>query len=433
MDIAPPKQMATLEKIHYTPFKLECTETGIQRIPDPENAIVGLPQIVWADQTPWREANLWALEQAGKGAESKTTMSCITHLHAYAKWLESQKVDWWHFPAREADRCLTRFRGSVVAARDNGELAPSTASQRISAVIRFYKWLAASRLLSADWPMWTDKQVGIRLIDEFGFARTMMVSTTNLAIPNRKAPGEKLEDGLLPLSLKDAHAVIQAAKDHGNYELYLMLKIGFGTGMRIGTICDLRIATIQRAVPDPTFPGFHKLAVGPGAHPRVHTKFGVTGQVWISDEDLQLLRDYMFSPKRLKRQAKAKEGNRDIVFLSKDGNAYGEGDGNASRGISVQLGRLRKEGLINGITAFRGFRFHQSRCTFATELARVAMKMGTVGMAVQLVRQALLHKSEKTTLTYIRFIEKTDAMSGMADAFTRDFLGLGGSEKLSNA
>lgn len=70
---------------------------------------------------------------------------------------------------------------------------------------------------------------------------------------------------------------------------------------------------------------------------------------------------------------------------------------------------------MNGITAFRGFRFHQSRCTFATELARVAMKHGSVGMAVQLVRQALLHKSEKTTLTYIRFIEKTDAMSGMAD------------------
>lgn len=87
---------------------------------------------------------------------------------------------------------------------------------------------------------------------------------------------------------------------------------------------------------------------------------------------------------------------------------------------------------MNGITAFRGFRFHQSRCTFATELARVAMKHGSVGMAVQLVRQALLHKSEKTTLTYIRFIEKTDAMSGMADEFTRDFLGLGGSETLLN-
>lgn len=422
--------MANLEKILYTPFKLEGAESGIQRVPDPDNAIVGLPQIVWEDQTPWREANLWALERSVGGADSKTTMSCITHLHAYAKWLESQKVDWWHFPAREADRCLTRFRGYVIAARNSGELAPSTASQRMSAVIRFYKWLSTSHLLSTDWPMWTDRQVGIRLVDGFGFSRTMMVSSTNLAIPNRKVPGEKLEDGLIPLSIKDAHAVIKAAKEHGNYELYLMLKLGFGTGMRIGTICDLRIATIERAVPDPTFPGFNKLAVGPGAHPRVHTKFGVTGQIWISDEDLQLLRDYTFSPKRLKRQAKAKAENRDLIFLSKNGNAYGEGDGNASRGISVQLGRLRKEGLRNGIRALRDFRFHQSRCTFATELARVALKMGSVGMAVQLVRQALLHKSEKTTLTYIRFVEKTEVMSEMADAFTRAFLGLGGSENL---
>jgi integrase len=281
--------------------------------------------------------------------------------------------------------------------------------------------------------MWTEKQVGIKLLDEFGFERSMLVSTTNLAIPNRKAVGEKLEDGLLPLTTKDALQVIEFAKAHGNYELYLMLKLGFGTGMRIGTICDLKVATIQRAVPDPAFPGFNKLAVGPGAHPPVHTKFGVTGQVWISDEDLELMREYMFSTRRLKRQSKAEVKDRNVIFLSKDGNVYGEGDGNASRGISVQLGRLRRDGEINGVLAFRNFRFHQSRCTFATELARAALKHGSVGMAIQLVRQALLHKSEKTTLTYIRFIEKTGAMSEMADAFTRDFLGLGGSGNFQDA
>lgn len=425
--------MATLERIRYTPSQIKLLDGELHRTPaSAKNIIESLPQIVWADQTPWREANLWAFEQASKSTDSKTTLSSITHLHAYAKWLERQNVQWWHFPAREADRCLVRFRGDLIAARDCGELAPSTASQRMAAVVRFYKWLAASRLLSTEWPMWTDEQVGVQLVDEFGFARTMMVATTNLAIPNRKSQGEKLEDGLIPLTAEAASQVVSFALIHGNYELYLLLRLGFGTGMRIGTLCDLRIATIKRAVPDPMFPGFNKLAVGPGAHPPVHTKFGVTGQIWISDEDLKLLNEYIYSTRRLARQSQAAPDSRDVIFLSRYGKAFGHGDGNASRGISVQLGRLRKDGISNGISAFRNFRFHQSRCTFATELARIALKHGSVSTAIQLVRQALLHKSEKTSLTYIRFIEKMEVMSEIADAFTRDFLGIAGSDAFGN-
>lgn len=423
--------MATLEKITYHPPRITISGSALCREPDTrKKMVVAMPQILWSNNTPWREANLWAYEQRSASVDPKTTLSALTHLHAYSKWLESQGIEWWHFPPREADRCLILFRGSLVAARDNGELAPSTATQRMSAVIRFYRWLIANRLLSTDWPIWTDKQAGVRLLDEFGFSRTMMVSSTNLAIPNRRAPGERLEDGLLPVSAKAARQIVDFALNHGSYELYLMLKLGFGTGMRIGTICDLRVSTIQRAVADTAFPGFNKLAVGPGAHPPVHTKFSVNGQIWISDEDLKLLHDYAYSTRRLVRQSRAVTVDRDVLFLTRNGNVFGKGDGNASRGISVQLGRLRKAGIARGLNVFRNFRFHQSRCTFATELARIALRHGTASMAIQLVRQALLHKSEKTTLTYIRFIEKTAVMSVVADAFTREFLGLAGSQAL---
>lgn len=419
--------MATLEKITYQPCQIEVSDSALHRESDPKKDIVlALPQIVWSNNKPWREANLWAFEQRDKGVDRKTTLAAVTHLHAYSKWLESQNVDWWNFPAREADRCLMMFRGSLISARDNGELAPSTTTQRMAVVVRFYRWLIATQLLSSDWPLWTDKQVGIRLIDDFGFSRTMAVTSSSLAIPNRKAPSEKLEDGLLPLSAQGSRQIIDFTRDHGNFELFLMLKLGFGTGMRIGTICDLRVATIQRAVADPTFPGFNKIAVGIGAHPRVHTKFGVTGQIWISNEDLSLINKYMFSARRMLRQSKATIESQDVIFLTKDGKTYGQGDGNASRGISVQLGRLKTAGLAAGIGAFQNFRFHQSRCTFATELARTALAHSTTSMAIQLVKQALLHKSEKTTLTYIRFIEKTAVMATVANAFTQQFLGLAG-------
>ncbi|MDF7225046.1 hypothetical protein [Proteus mirabilis] len=56
----------------------------------------------------------------------------MSHLLAYAKWLEAESIQWWNFPERESESCLVRFRGALVAARNNGELAPSTASHRMA-------------------------------------------------------------------------------------------------------------------------------------------------------------------------------------------------------------------------------------------------------------------------------------------------------------
>lgn len=355
------------------------------------------------------------------------------HIHAYANWLESQDLDWWHFPARESERCLVRFRGFLIEERDQGNLAPSTAKQRMAGVIRFYRWLAAANLISPEWPMWQDKTIGVQLVDTFGFQRTMKVSSTDLAIPNRKIPGLTLEDGLLPVTATDVGKILSFTDEHASEELAIMLRIGFGTGMRIGTICDLQWQTIERAVADPSFPGFYLIAVGPGAHPPVKTKLGVTGQVWISSNELDLLKSYMFSARRLKRQIKAAKEDKNHIFLTRYGKRY-EAKGDSSiRGVTVEMARLRQAARNKRITCLYEFKFHQSRCTFATELAKAALKHGNPSFAIQLVKQALLHRHEATTMKYIKFIERTRAMSSAADEFTKAFLGLARIEVCSNA
>ncbi|MBP0633672.1 integrase [Cupriavidus sp. AcVe19-1a] len=72
----------------------------------------------------------------------------------------------------------------------------------------------------------------------------------------------------------------------------------------------------------------------------------------------------------------------------------------------------------------RGFRFHQSRSTFATELARIAIRAGGAVNAIAMVKEALLHKNEATSLKYIRFVENAPSKEDVANAFTREFLGL---------
>ncbi|RBH41582.1 integrase [Pseudomonas sp. MWU13-2860] len=91
--------------------------------------------------------------------------------------------------------------------------------------------------------------------------------------------------------------------------------------------------------------------------------------------------------------------------------------------------RLRKEGMAEGIKSLRKFRFHQSRCTFATEIAHLAIKVGGSINAIAIVKEFLLHKHESTSFKYIKFVEKTPIKIEIGNAFTRDFLGLLGSKE----
>lgn len=415
--------MATLQLINYHPFQINIQNDQVHWTKSNHQNIDGLPQIIWQDNSTWSEANLWALEQATSFRSSiKTVRSNMSHLLAYAKWLEAESIDWWHFPDRERERCLNRFRGALIQARNSGELAPSTASQRMAAVIRFYKWARNTGLISNEWPMWKDRFVGIRLTNQFGLEHTLKVASTNLSIPNRTVAGPiQLEDGLLPLSAKAMKEVLSFADKNASQELALMLRIGFFTGLRIGSITDLKVATLQNAVTIPEV-GIKTISVGPSAYPPVDTKFDVSGSVPIPNELLEMLLDYASSIRRLKRQSLSSESDRDLLFLSRFGNNY---KADSSSAINVEMSRLRKLGLKSGITAFKGFYFHRTRATFATELMRVALNVMSVSDAVEFVKGACLHKDISTTMKYVKFIETSKTMKDASDAFTKAFMGLG--------
>ena len=122
--------MASLEQINYQPHRAEISDGSLQWAPLKRKPIKNLPQIVWEDNSTWAEANLQALDQATSSKRDlKTVRSNMSHLLAYAKWLEAESIQWWHFPERESERCLVRFRGALVAARNNGDLAPTCPHQ----------------------------------------------------------------------------------------------------------------------------------------------------------------------------------------------------------------------------------------------------------------------------------------------------------------
>ena len=199
-----------------------------------------------------------------------------------------------------------------------------------------------------------------------------------------------------------------------------MLRIGFFTGLRIGSIVDLKVSNLQNATLIPRS-GLKNLLVGPGARPPVATKYDVTGYIPIPEELLNTLLIYSMSTRRLKRQTQASDGNRDLLFLTRYGNTYSEDN---SRAVNVEMSRFRSTGLKSGVDVLRGFHFHRTRATYATELMKVALKYMPVSDAIQFVKEACLHKDESTTMKYVKFIEANKTMNDAANAFTSAFMGL---------
>lgn len=171
--------MAHLESIRFVPHRSQIISGGVRwEHADWEPSIDGLPQIFWESGAPWREANLWLHKRAtSDGVDTSTVQAGANGLLTYAKWLEANSTEWWDFPQRKSERCLIRYRKALIQTRDCGELAPSTATQRMRVVVAFYKWLAESGLIASQWPMWKDQTVGVRVADNVGFERTLLVAT----------------------------------------------------------------------------------------------------------------------------------------------------------------------------------------------------------------------------------------------------------------
>jgi len=432
--------MASLELIHYIPHRAVVGVDGQVTWERDRGCrpVENLPQVFWRDGTPWSEVNLWAHQRATTGkTDIKTVQANLGHLHKYAEWIELQEVDWRHFPMLERERVLIRWRKHLIELRDKlGLLAPSTTTQRMNATIHFYRYARAQGLIGRDSPMWQERQVVHRFHDAHGFERTMLLSSTDLAIPNRARHGLRLEDGLLPLTRDHMHDLLRFTEQGRNAsrELHLMLLVGFYSGARIETITDLKRGTLENAVADPEVPGIVYLAVGPGHRPFVATKFDVQGRIMMPDWLFNALLAYASDPNRLKREALAPPDNKDLLFLTRFGHRYADRESSSGTAVGRAMVDLRKKASNAGLKFAKHFHFHMTRATFGTWLTSTLLERGYNTKAVlTFVSNAMLHRNIETTLKYIKFIEQTPIKIEVANEFTESFLGLNTRTRVDHA
>ncbi|RML50836.1 hypothetical protein ALQ93_200116 [Pseudomonas syringae pv. pisi] len=415
--------MPTIETITFELHSLSEFAPKPKWIQSEHGKVEQLPQIFWTDGRPWREVNAWLCTLASnRSSDIKTVQSKAAALLSYAKWLETNLVSWMEIHGRRDDRCIIRYRGALIMARQRGDAAASTVSSRIRVIRQFYAWVIDNRLITLSTPLWREKKIQIRFTDQFGFGRSKDVITTDLAIPYRGRNDPDLEDGLWPVSTGDRERILDCARDHAPYEIYLMLLLGFHTGMRIQSIGDLKVRTILNAVRHPLQELVSTIHIGPGARPTVATKYGITGRIEIPTSLVDELLRYSMSVERLTRAARALDENQDLLFITTRGNRYSRHDRNTSGAINTAMNALRKHGKRLGINALLDFKFHQSRATYATEHATFALHIDPSG-AIDMVRRNLLHKDEATTMKYIRFVKQSPVIADISNKYTKLFLG----------
>lgn len=414
--------MARLEYIRYIPVRERASE-GLLRweLDKIAKVIEGLPQLYWEDGLPWSEANHWALTKVRsmRGNSLKTAIALLKHLTHYASWLEHNKLDWRHFPEQVASRAIVRFRGELIHQRDDlGLLMPSTATARMSAVLQFYRHAQAHGFVDRNSPLWVDRKVVRGFYSNTGFARTMLVTVSDLAIPNRVRHGDVLEEGLTPLRPEHASQLLEFTKQEELMEMHYLLSLGFLSGGRFGTLTTLKVRHIEEATPDHSMPGFCKIRIGPGTG--VSTKYGVSGDLLVPSFLIEALKGYAYSMQRLRRQAKASPEHKNLLFLTARGNPY------SLQSFSRLMTDLRRRALVADLLFMQSFKFHQTRATFGTMLMTVALEVAPAAAAVAFVRDAMLHKDEAMTMRYVKFIQKEPIKAQISQEFNALFSGVVG-------
>ena len=409
--------MARVER--YPAQKLRIIERNGEIDYEPHGPVVEMPAVLWRNGEPWLAAMAYLREKAFEAhfdGGSPTTMTLhATALAAYATFIEGEGIAWNQMPEDRSLRPTYRYRGHVLSRCEARSLARSTAANHMSVLRAYYAWATHQGYLRGPAAPYQPRHVAVRYTDPYGLTKTTNVLTSDLAI-RRPAIGRRgVEEGCTPLRMADRDRVLRIAKEQFRSEFELALKIGFYSGMRLGTILGLTHTSLRKHFPSRDIHGWYSISVGPQYG--IHTKNGVEYYPSMPEPLLRELLGYCRSVGRDIRISKAQSADKDLVFLSKHGAQL------KTRSFSQDMTLLRRIAKAQGLQIPR-FKFHDSRATFGTAFVLAALQAGhkTAQIMPRLMR-LMGHASSASTMSYIDFVEDDRRM----EAATSDweaYLGL---------
>lgn len=335
----------------------------------------------------------------------KTIRSYAWQLLSYLNYCETAGLDPMFFGIQRLAKPTYLYRGYLIRQRDGFEskkLSSTTVSARMNAIVRFFDWAINNGWLDSDAQPFRIKTPAASSIHRFMVSQKISLKFTDISIRKSRTDRSTLEGGLLPVSMEVRDKILAYAHKFSSPEFCLILEVGFRTGLRIQTICGLNVDTFSTAVKGDS-PNMYYFNVGPKFN--VPTKFGVNYRPQIPQDLLEKVQNYIHSPRRKLRIAKAEKENKEIVFLNRWGKTYNQSGSDMSSSISQDLHRLRTK--IGDELDLREFYFHCTRATFGTSIVIAGLKASIpINKILNRVKELLGHKHTTTTLKYISFIEE---------------------------
>jgi integrase len=440
------------------PRKFSLDESGnlLVSTPSINGFFPDFPFMYLAGGIPWKLGNLYlvkyAKERTGANPYNSQTINSIARsLIDYAAFIESEGLSFIDMPTDKFERPTYLYRADLINRCKQGEIKATTAQQRMSSVINFYRGLSHWDLI--DDVMFerthTPKTVFIQIVNNEGFAKTHTVTTSDLAIriaPTTLRPGQVQDGGVLtPLLPHEQTILWQEVKKLDRCQ-QLMFRVAAETGARLQTVSTLRWSSVLDAV---CVGDTYFLEIG--ANSLVDSKFEKSYQLQMSSELREALLIFVQSPTAKDRRDRSFYGDceKNYVFLTSQGapyvtsrqeqidrkgnNAYpitladkfnysdlGDKPAKTKRGNTLQVVVLRiKKNIWKKHPNFPDFSFHDLRATFAVNLlnleldymfrenarlkAQGALEAITITDCLHTVRKAMGHSSLATTEQYLQF------------------------------
>ena len=329
----------------------------------------------------------------------------------WVRWLETHGVGAFKPAILRYNSPSYGFREYLIGATERNEIASSTAAGYINVIRRFYEFLDCyGELNSGDFLNTTEKYIeGGRKVTSSDLT-IRMVRTANRSLN----PLNDVEQTIL------ADALRQEAEP-----FRLMISLMKNSGLRLDEMLTLPSSLFREEHLSYTssesgiLRGIH---IGPGSG--VHTKFGITRELFVTRSLYTQVLDYLISDdyeKKISRWRRLyQEPQRyEPLFVMTNGKRMSD----KAFYSRWYVFRKRLAGKMPG-NVF-GHKPHDLRATFATEFLRSALEHypDQAANALGTVKYWMGHKSENTTMKYIVFLQQnriSDAVAGIMDAVLDD-------------
>lgn len=387
---------------------------SISDVPEPKRQ---LPYIRLASGLPWTEANTWLASRACDPADdlsAKTIIRDARSLVSYANFLETNGLVWNDLDKPDSEKPTYLYKSHRNINVKEGTGAYSTAQTELRAVATFYIWCTSTGQLPDNCRPFLTRTNQVHVLTKFG-SKTVERTVSNMPLKRRRtAARSTLEDGLKPVSAELQKQILTLSEAHAGTEITLMLAIGFSSGIRLGSITDLKCETIEKAAAS-NLKGHKSIRIGPAYG--VMTKFSTNYSPVVPDALAQRLTSYITSVRRLKRAIKHGGRYSQHLFLTPQGRPYHDDNGVPSSAIGVAIHRIRAIAKASDLP-IEDFRFHDSRATFACNLLDAAMAIGIpVTSALSIITEFLGQSDERTALRYVQYAQKRRVVEKYNDLY----------------